>query len=187
MGQACLMIWLIPVAVIGMFLLNSSKELVVSALNTQFDELFKKYSPQLKVLTWRDLKSIAYIESTIGLNPRVARGLLNPTDIEGSKSYDGKSWGLMQVTLTTGMDYDSTVTAVKLNNPDYSVWIAVQHLKRLESIFNKSDPRFKEWVIKSYNQGQGNTLKEMKQSDPTKYVAASQYWKKFSDAYKGVA
>lgn len=128
---------------------------------TRFDALFLKYSQVFGVD--RDvIKAICMNESSLGLAPSVARGLASPTDIEGSKSTDGKSWGLMQVTLTTARDMDSTATAEKLNNPDYSVKLGANYLSRMQKLYLKSDPRWLEWVVKSYNQGPGNTAKEIK-------------------------
>ena len=67
---------------------------------TKWDDLLKKYSVQYKV-PWRWLKVIILNESSNGNDRSVLRGLANPNDIEGSKSSDGKSWGLMQITLAT--------------------------------------------------------------------------------------
>lgn len=145
-----------------------------------YDELFKKYASKYG-LDWYMLKAIAIVESSLGQALSVLRGLANANDVEGSKSTDGKSWGLMQVTLTTAKDYDANASPQKLNNPDYSVEIAARHLKMLEGLFDKSDPRYREWVIKSYNQGQGNTRKE-KSGSISGY--ANGYWTKYLSAYK---
>lgn len=164
------------------FLANKTESIGGSMV---YDDLFKKYA-NIYGLDWKMLKAIAIVESDQGRDGSVKRGLENPSDIEGSKSRDGLSWGLMQVTLTTARDYDSAASAQKLNNPEYSVRIASQHLARLKKIFSATDPRFNEWVVKSYNQGQGNTLKEMKSTSTTSYQAARNYWLKYMNAYSSI-
>lgn len=133
-------------------------------LFTAFDELFKKYGAQYGV-DWKVLKAIAMNESGLGvvaggIEKSVARGLVNPSDIEGSKSYDGKSWGLMQFTIPTARDFEPGATPQKLNNPEYSIRLAAQFVQWLMKRFPTSEPRYWEWVIKSYNQGAGHTAKE---------------------------
>lgn len=149
----------------------------------RFDSLFKKYASQYN-LDWKMLKAICMIESTMGYNPRVARGLIDPQDVNGSKSTDGLSWGIMQVTVTTAKDYDPTATPQKLNNPEYSVKIASQHLAMLYKFFNFVSNRKTEFIVKSYNQGQGNTLKEI-QGKTQGY--ANEYWSKYVNAYKDLS
>lgn len=150
---------------------------------SDFDNLFHEYGSKYSI-DWKMLKAICMIESSLGTNSKVKRGLENPNDVEGSKSFDGKSWGLMQVTIPTARDFDSSATAVKLNNPSYSVNIAAQYLKWLENYFlkYKSDPRFREYIIKSYNQGPGN----MKNEIATGVGYANDYWKKYRDAYGSI-
>jgi membrane-bound lytic murein transglycosylase MltF len=143
---------------------------------SRYDELFKKYGNRDGV-SWMWLKAIALNESSLGLAKSVIRGFENPNDIEGSKSSDGKSWGLMQMTLPTAGDYDSSVTPMKLNNPEYSIDLASKFVKSLMSQFSKSDTRYLEWVIKSYNQGAGNTIKEKTGKIAKGY--ADEYWSKF--------
>lgn len=142
---------------------------------TRFDALFVKYGARYKV-DWKWLKAIAMNESSLGRVASVARGLEVPGDIEGSKSQDGKSWGLMQVTVTTAKDLDPNATAQRLNDPNYSVMIAAMYISRLQKKFSMVDTRWQEWVIKSYNQGPGNTMKEQrKQIDGY----AEEYWTRF--------
>ena len=175
-------------AVIGYFLISntvvSTSEEIKEMIPDKFDDLFKKYGAIYGV-DWKLLKRISWIESNIGLNSRVAKGLVNPKDIEGSKSYDGLSWGLMQVTVTTAKDYDKNASAEKLNNPAYSIEIGAKHLKMLKQLFSSERD-----VVMSYNQGQGNqkkfiaaeksgTLKE------NQYSQARSYWAKYNLA-KGV-
>nr|BFD59651.1 hypothetical protein CKG001_17580 [Bdellovibrio sp. CKG001] len=149
--------------------------LIKETISNRFDALFKKYGAKHGV-DWLLLKRIAMIESKIGLNPRVARGLLNPSDVAGSISYDGKSWGIMQVTLTTAKWLDDSATPEKLNNPEYSINLGARYVAYLQGFFPKSDPRYWEWVIKSYNQGPGNSSKERA---GTSQGFAHDYWAKY--------
>ena len=142
--------------------------------NKQFDPLFKKYGSQYGV-PWEWLAAIAENESRTGLEKSVKRGLASPTDVEGSKSSDGKSWGLMQVTLTTAQGMDKSATPAKLNNPEYSINLAAKFIKNLSSQFSKLETRYMEWVIKSYNQGPGNTRSEQR----TGKGYANEYWARF--------
>lgn len=174
------MIWL-ALGVFGALFFIERKETEVSPASSlgqnwvRFDSLFKKYGTKYSV-PWTWLKAIALNESSLGSNKSVARGLATPTDVEGSKSSDGKSWGLMQVTLTTARDLDPSATEVKLNNPEYSIDLAAKFLSRLQSQFPKVDSRYREWVIKSYNQGPGNTKKEI----ATGKGYAQEYWERFT-------
>ncbi len=147
----------------------------VSGLPTTYDHLFKQYGSQYKV-DWKMLKRICMIESSLGRAKSVAHGLKNPTDVEGSKSYDGKSWGIMQVTLTTARDFDPTATEEKLNNPAYSVEIACKYLAWVQGRFPVTESRYEEWVVKSYNQGVGNSAKERA---GTSQGFAHDYWAKY--------
>lgn len=142
---------------------------------TKFDALFKKYGTKYGV-DWQFLKAIALNESSLGTAKSVARGFENPYDIEGSKSYDGLSWGLMQVTVKTARDLDPFATEIKLNNADYSIDLAAKYLARLQAMFLRDDPRWLEWTIKSYNQGPGNSKKER---DGKIQGYAEEYWQRF--------
>lgn len=142
----------------------------------RFDDLFKQYGSQYGV-PWEWLKAIALNESNLGDEDSVATGLADPNDVEGSTSTDGKSWGLMQVTLTTARDMDPTATPQKLNNAEYSVNLAAKYLSKLASRLPKIDARYDEWVIKSYNQGPGNTDKERAGLIGNGY--AQNYWNRF--------
>lgn len=126
-----------------------------------FDALFKKYAAQFGV-DWLVLKAICMNESSLGTHPSVVEGMRNPSNIQGSKSLDGKSWGIMQLTLPTARDFDKSATEEKLNNPEYSVRLAAQFVAWLSLRFSATDPRRTEWIVKSYNQGIGNTGKEMR-------------------------
>lgn len=143
---------------------------------TRWDAEFKKAGAKYKV-PWAWLKAIAMNESSLGSYPSVALGIREPANIEGSKSQDGKSWGLMQVTLTTGRGLDPYCTAEKLNNPEYSIDLAGKYLSQLSGMFSKVELKYTEWVIKSYNQGPGNTNKERTGKIPKGY--ADEYWARF--------
>lgn len=163
-----------------LLVIMQNKEAVVTATLTQYDSLFKKYGAQYGV-DWTILKRICYIESTLGANPRVLRGILNPNDVEGSKSSDGKSWGIMQLRPSTAQQFDPSATPQKLNNPEYSVKIAAQYVAWCQgyvarNIVSRSSGAFLEWVIKSYNEGVGNADKEQ-EGKIEGYADA--YWEKF--------
>lgn len=142
------------------------------------DTILKKYA-ELNGLDWKMLKAICANESSLGTHPSVVRGMNNPSDIEGSKSSDGKSWGFMQMTLPTAKDFDSTATPEKLNNPEYSIRLAAQFVKWLSNRFKITDPRRNEWIIKSYNQGVGNTQNEI----AGKKGFADEYWDRYQRNY----
>lgn len=117
---------------------------------TKWDYLFKKYGAQFGV-PWRWLKAICMAESSLGQNRRVLAGLADPNDIAGSTSTDGKSWGLMQVTLPTAKGLEGrTVSVAELNNPDFSVYLAAKLVRELINRFGLAD---RESVIRAYNGG----------------------------------
>ena len=126
----------------------------------RFDDLFKKYGEKFGV-DWKWLKAICMNESSLGTNASVAIGLASPKNVTGSQSKDGKSWGLMQLTISTAKSLDMLVTPEKLNQPEYSIDLCAQYVSQLKKMFKPGDPRYTEWVIKSYNQGPGNTKNEM--------------------------
>lgn len=171
----------------GILALTYRKEIAVTNSNStsknwnRYDELYKKYAQRWGI-PWTWLKAIALNESDNGNYPSVARGIASPSDVEGSKSQDGKSWGLMQVTLTTARGLDPSATEAKLNNPEYSVNLSAKYLSSLSAQFSKVDSRYVEWTIKSYNQGPGNTRKEMSKGKGY----ADEYWERFSRNLKKV-
>lgn len=136
----------------------------------KFDALFKKYGATFGV-DWKTLKAIALNESSLGTYPSVALGIREPSSVNASKSQDGLSWGLMQVTISTARTLDPLATAEKLNDPEYSIRLAAAYLKQLQSMFSQL-----EWVVKSYNQGPGNSQKE--RSGQSKGFA-DEYWARF--------
>lgn len=112
---------------------------------TRYDVLFQKHAVRYGI-DWKMLKAIALKESSLGTDPRVAGG---------RPSRDGKSWGLMQVTLPTATWLAGRqVTPQDLNDPDFSVALAAKYLRMLEVQFNSDERK----VVMSYNQGQGNTM-----------------------------
>lgn len=135
----------------------------------RFDELFKKYGAKFGV-PWQWLKAICMNESSLGQDSRVARGLEDPSDIQGSKSYDGLSWGIMQLTLNTARMYNSVINEVALNDPDISVSIAAQYVAYLMRL--KGDDL--ESIIRSYNGGPGWRNSSAKSLEMT-----SVYWERF--------
>lgn len=147
----------------------------------QYDGIFRQYGTIYGV-NWQHLKAISLNESNLGRAPSVALGLIDPGNIQGSKSSDGKSWGLMQVTLTTAKSLDPLATERKLNDPNYSVQLAARYISELKKMFKTSDPRFLEWVIKSYNQGPGNTKKEIQSGKGY----ADEYWERFKQNLRKV-
>lgn len=179
--------WALGVSILGA--LFYSKESIADTIEenmdswTKFDELFKKYGRKWDV-DWQWLKAICLNESSLGKAKSVKIGLENPNDVENSKSFDGKSWGLMQVTLTTARDMDSTATPQKLNEPEYSINMGARYISKMKDYFNSYDPRYVEWVIKSYNQGPGNTNKEKNGLIAKGY--ADEYWLRFQNNLKRI-
>jgi len=118
-----------------------------------WDNLIRKYSSTYGVpFEW--MKAIMLNESNLGRAKSVAYGLRNPTDINGSKSSDGKSWGLMQLTLPTARMFESAITEAGLNDPEISVRIAAKYLSWL---MKKNFSPFSqiEFVVRAYNGGPG--------------------------------
>lgn len=172
---------MIFLTVAGVLFLMNVKDGQKTAFN--LDALFKKYAAQYG-LDWLMLKAICANESSLGTHPSVVIGLNYPYDIEASKSSDGKSWGIMQVTIPTAQDFDKTASALKLNDPEYSVRIAAQFIAWLSLRYKTTDPRRNEWIVKSYNQGAGNTAKEIN-GKISGY--AGEYWTRYQRNYKKYA
>lgn len=177
------MVLMLAAGAVALFVFGG-KEVVEKINNdrawTRFDALFKKYGTVYGV-DWKWLKAIAMNESSLGQVASVARGIANPNDVEGSKSYDGLSWGLMQVTIKTAQGMDPAATPQKLNNPEYSIKLGAQYVKQLKSMFSVLELRYTEWVIKSYNQGPGNTRSEMRGviANPKWHDHVQEYWARF--------
>ena len=124
----------------------------------KYDKLFKNAGAKYG-LPWKWLKAIAMNESSLGTNPRVLAGLV---------SSDGKSWGLMQLTLPTARDYMPSASIEDLKNDAVSIDLAAQFLDHLYDRFG-GDMRK---VVMSYNQGEGNTSKGKEY--------AAEYFERFS-------
>lgn len=171
--------WIIGLLIFGglFSVKNKAVEVVQEHIDNwkKYDALFKAAGSQYDV-DWTWLKAIALNESNLGLEATVARGLEMPSDIEGSKSSDGKSWGLMQVTLTTAHDFDKSVTVEKLNDAAYSIDLGAQILSKYSDYFSLADTRYMELVVKSYNEGPGNALKEFN-GQISGY--SEEYWNRF--------
>lgn len=100
---------------------------------------------------WRWIKAIMWNESSLGNAPSVARGLASPNDAEASKSGDGKSWGLMQVTLTTARELRPEATTALLNDPAFSIDVGARYLAKMLTRF-KGD---RDKAVRAYNGGPG--------------------------------
>lgn len=133
---------------------SETKPVAISDWN-KYDSLFKKYAVSYP---WQWLKAIALNESDLGRNALVKAGKV---------SSDGKSWGLMQLTMPTARDFDKNATIDKLNNAEYSIDLASQYIYFLYRKYGGDERK----IIMSYNQGQGNT-------DRGKEYAAG-YYEKF--------
>lgn len=134
----------------------------------KYDAEFKAAAARYGIPNWFYLKAIAWNESNVGMHPRVRAGLANPFDIEGSKSSDGKSWGIMQVTLTTANDMRPGTSVADLNNPLISIDLGAKY-------YGKMYQRYKDPVraARAYNQGPGNEDKNRPYAD--------EYGTRFSD------
>ena len=157
---------------------------------TRWDDLFERFGRQYGVpFVW--LKAICMNESSLGEYPTVALGLREPANREGSKSQDGKSWGIMQVTEVTGRDFDPGCTYFRLNNPEYSVEMACRVLARSMRSFPPAVmPNAEEYNVKAYNGGVGRIQWELdgswknftqeKQAAHRQAIAnVSEYWTRY--------
>jgi len=116
---------------------------------TKWDGLIKQKAAAYKI-PWRWMKVIILNESSNGQNKRVLAGLADPKDVEGSKSSDGKSWGLFQITLPTAKALmKREVTPIELNNPDLSAELCAKLLKELIGRYGLDFEK----VMRDYNGG----------------------------------
>lgn len=166
---------------------NSSSPLPVGigapvATSPDLDFLFETYGMMYQVNP-KVLKAICMIESNLGRAKSVAEGMRNPSNVEGSKSSDGKSWGVMQITIPTARDFDQYATPELLNNPEYSVRLAARYMQWVQKQFPIFETRYLEWCVKSYNQGVGNTSNERAGKSQG---FAHDYWTKFQKAYSQI-
>lgn len=184
-----IVLYLLPVIAAGLIYFSSSLDDSTvtqdkkNLVPTIYDNLFISYGKTCGV-DWKMLKRISWVESKTGTYKSVALGLRTPANVKDSVSDDGKSWGIMQVTLTTAKTYDPLATPQKLNDPAYSIMIAAKHfafLKRTYPTFSERD------LVMSYNHGQGNQLKFIAKEKSgtlllTDYPAAREYWKRYQSA-----
>lgn len=157
---------------------------LLAARVTVYDSEFKKRAAEFN-LDWKMLKAIAMIESWLG----TYRGVID-TESERENasnapdSSDKLSAGIMQVTRVTARDYYPTADWRDLQDPAFSIKIAAQHLAMLKRLSKTYVGRETEFMVKSYNQGQGNTAKEF--SGKIKQGFANNYWLKYLDAYNSL-
>ena len=148
--------WLIFL-LLGGALYMGKENLAAAALSNsesflRWDEALRAAAARYAIPDWRWLKAMMWQESALGTAKSVARGLAAPFDVEGSKSYDGLSWGLMQVTLRTARDMKPGVTAQELNDPFISIDLGARYFSQMLRRY-KGDP---ERAVRAYNQGPGN-------------------------------
>lgn len=144
---------LLGAALLGVLIIFGAPVGAIAANRSEFDKydsLFQKYGAIYQV-PWRWLKAICIVESDLGRDKRVKIGLQNPFDYEGSKSSDGLSWGIMQVTLKTAKALaGESVSIADLNNPEVSVKLAAQLMR--ENI-NRFGIEARESIVRAYNGG----------------------------------
>lgn len=180
---------------------------VLEGLDAQILEWTKVYSVQYSI-DWRVARTVSWIESKHGKDPRVALGIKTPTDTYNSRSYDNNSWGVFQEYVSTTRDMlrvnknpawqtlgkSGTDEQIKvfLNNPENSIHIGCQYLAWCRTWLLKNtkitaaDPRFIEFWIKSYNQGIGKT-RDVINGKGTDNADAKKYWTNFVPYFNNVA
>lgn len=160
------MIEIIGLGAIALMAANKKQEPKERDPFFEWDSLIRKYADQYKVpFEW--VKAVMMTESSLGQAKSVKRGIENPQDIEGSKSSDGKSWGLMQTTIPTARMFEPGVTAVELNEPETSIRLGVKYLAWLISKKGMNE----ELVIRSYNGGPGFLASERGRNMTALYYA----------------
>lgn len=177
------MIQALGVAIVGLGLIAYSQknaiadEVTVTVENdafTRWDPLFRKYSGMYDC-PWRWLKAICWIESDLGRDPSVVRGMEAPADADGSKSSDGLSWGLMQLTIDTAnrRRVRPGTTVADLNNPEISVECAAKYLHELGTYYFAWD---REGCVRAYNGGIG-----WREGSERSLSMTADYYAKFQD------
>lgn len=137
---------------------------------TRYDGLFKFHSLVNGLPDWRWLKAIAKQESSLGQDPRTSKGLV---------SYDGLSYGLMQIAPGTGSpkeieikgfgnktlkemsEPEKLLVQSKLNDPNVSIDKAARLVGYLWAKYGDKDK-----VFLAYNQGEKNTDRGKNYSHP---------------------
>jgi len=137
------------VAALIIFVYSSSGMADDSDFN-RYDALFKTAAKKYNI-PWEWIKAVAIIESRLGEASSVKRGLENPDDTEGSKSSDGLSWGIMQVTLRTAQELRPGTMVRDLNNPQISIDLGAKYLGKMYTYFLGNE----ENTIRAYNGGPG--------------------------------
>lgn len=137
---------ILPIILVGVLAMGVKSQVNKTGFKywNTYDSLFKKYASEYN-LDWKMLKAIAINESSLGQDSRVEKR---------EWSSDGKSRGLMQLTVPTANDYE-LVDANGLDNPETSIRIAAKFLHDLTKTFLTNTQK----IVMSYNQGAGNTLK----------------------------
>ena len=150
-------------ALVGAFMKNSVADAIVPKTGDfyRYDDLFQRAARTYQIGNWLWIKAIAWNESSVGAASSVKRGLASPTDREGSKSSDGLSWGIMQVTETTARDLRPGTTYVDLNNPAISIDLGAKYLSQMLARYRGDLNR----AVRAYNQGPGNEDKRKPYAD----------------------
>lgn len=151
------------IAFLGVILMTGKPEKFPYKYWNDYDALFKKYAAE-NGIDWQLMKAIALNESTLGQSWLVENKMW---------SSDGKSRGLMQLTVPTANDFEK-VTAEQLDDAETSIRIAAKFLKQLTGIFQGNTQK----IVMSYNQGAGNTLKGK--------LYAVEYFRRWENHYKFV-
>lgn len=152
----------------GLFFMSKSEASENVKEVDKYDYLFKKYADGYP---WQWLKAIAKQESDLGRDPRTSKGQV---------SYDGLSWGLMQIAEGKGSKKEIEIKGFggpeKLNDAEYSVKTASKLVKYLYNKYGDKDK-----VFLAYNQGEQNT--DMGKDYTVQYPQKINKW--LDQIYKG--
>lgn len=147
--------WFLAAAGVALFLSSKTEGSILSTIKTvpalckseawnRYDALFRKYA-SLNGINWHWLKAFACQESRLATDSRTKVGAV---------SGDGKSWGLMQITLPTALALGSgPIVGTALNDPELSIKLAAKLVAEL----NRTFPGDLHKMCISYNQGATNT------------------------------
>lgn len=114
---------------------------------TKYDVSFQAVSAFYEY-PWSWLKALCLNETLLGTDTFYVA--------HGQGSSDGKSSGIMQLTIPTASDVAGiAVTADELRDDNFSIEIAGKYLHQLYVMFSGDERK----TIMSYNQGPGNTTK----------------------------
>ncbi|MGE4109037.1 MAG: transglycosylase SLT domain-containing protein [Bacteriovoracia bacterium] len=162
--------WLVPLGAVAVGLALTRD---ASGSDGSSTDPFMRWDTQIRQaaqkhrVPWRWIKAVMMNESNLGRAPSVARGLAFPADIDGSKSSDGKSWGLMQVTLPTAREMRPGTTEADLNNPAISIDLGAQYLAKMIARFGLSN---RDSVARAYNGGPGFMQSERGRTMTAQYL-----------------